>query len=96
MFGSIEDKNNFPYFKGTDSNSSVLACLRMLSRFFDLPFKKDILKRIINDQNNHSLNNQINLSQLAALVNFIGLRTTPLKPDSKSLIKEYLYQHYLF
>ena len=87
MFGSIEDKNNFPSFKGTDSNSSILACLRMLSRFFDLPFKKDILKRIINDQNNYSLNNQINLSQLAALVNFIGLRTTPLKPDSKSLIK---------
>ena len=87
MFGSIEEKNNFPSFKGTDSNSNVLACLRMLSRYFDLPFKKDILKRILDDQNNNSLDNQINLSQLAALLNFIGLRTTPLKPDSESLIK---------
>ena len=87
IFGNIEEKNNFPYFKGTDSSSSLLACLRMLSRFFDLPFKKDILNRIIDDQNKNSKNNQINLSQLAALLNFIGLRTTPLKPDSKSLIK---------
>ena len=37
--------------------------------------------------NNNSINNQINLSQLASLINFIGLRTTPLKPDSESLIK---------
>ena len=87
MFGSIGEQDNFPNFNGTGNSQSVLACLRMLSRFFDLPFKKDILKRIIDDQNSFSDQDKINLSKLAALINFLGLRTTPLKPDSKSLIK---------
>ena len=87
MFGSIGEQDNFPNFNGTGNSQCVLACLRMLSRFFDLPFKKDILKRIIDDQNSFLDKEKINLSKLAALINFLGLRTTPLKPDSKSLIK---------
>jgi len=87
MFGSINSQDSFPTFKGIGSSQSTLACLRMLSRFFDLPFKKDIFKRIIEDQNNSSDDLQINLSKLAALINFLGLRTIPLKPNSKSLIK---------
>ena len=87
MFGSINSQDSFPSFKGTGAAEGTLACLRMLSRFFDLPFKKDIFKRIIDDQNNSSDDLQINLSKLAALINFLGLRTTPLKPNSESLIK---------
>jgi len=87
MFGDINYQDSFPHFNGLGANQSTIACLRMLSRFFDLPFKKDILKRIIDDQNNFSEKEQINISKLAALINFLGLRTTPLKPDSKSLIK---------
>ena len=87
MFGSINYQDGFPHFSGVGVSRSTIACLRMLSRFFDLPFRKDILKRIIDDQNNFSDNEQINISKLAALINFLGLRTTPLKPDSKSLIK---------
>ena len=87
MFGSINYKGGFPHFNGVGISQTTLACLRMLSRFFDLPFKKDILKRIIDDQNNFSDKEQLNISKLAALINFIGLRTTPLKPNSKSLIK---------
>ena len=80
-------QDSFPHFNGVGISQSTMACLRMLSRFFDLPFRKDILKRIIDDQNNFSDKEQINISKLAALINFLGLRTTPLKPDSKSLIK---------
>jgi len=87
MFGSVNYQDSFPHFNGLGVNKSTLACLRMLSRFFDLPFKKDILKRIIDDQNKFSEDEKINISKLAALINFLGLRTTPLRPDSKSLIK---------
>ena len=87
LFGSINYQDSFPHFYGIGTSQSIMASLRMLSRFFDLPFKKDILKRIIDDQNNFSDKEQINISKLAALINFLGLRTTPLKPDSKSLLK---------
>ena len=87
MFGSINYQDSFPHFNGIGTSQSIMASLRMLSRFFDLPFKKDILKRIIDDQNNFSDNEQINISKLAALINFLGLRTTPLRPNSKSLLR---------
>ena len=87
MFGAINYKDGFPHFNGVGVSQSTIACLRMISRYFDLPFKKDILKRIIDDQNKFSGKEQINISKLAALINFLGLRATPLKPDSKSLIK---------
>ena len=87
MFGSINSQDSYPDFKGVGATQSTLACLRMLSRFFDLPFKKDLFKRIIDDQNNFSDDLQINLSKFAALINFLGLRTIPLKPNSKTLIQ---------
>ena len=87
MFGVINNQDSFPHFNGLGVSRSTIACLRMLARFFDLPFRRDILKRIIDDQNNFSDKEQINISKLAALINFLGLRTTPLNPDSKSLIK---------
>ena len=87
MFGVINYQDSFPHFNGVGVSRSTIACLRMLSRFFDLPFRRDILKRIIDDQNNFSDKEQLNISKLAALINFLGLRTTPLNPDSKSLIQ---------
>ena len=44
MFGDINNQNRFPHFNGEGVSGNTIACLRMLSRFFDLPFRKDILK----------------------------------------------------
>ena len=87
IYGSIGSQNKFPHYKSYDFESSILATLRMLSRFFDLPFRKDILKRILDDKNIISKKKDFDLSTFAALINFIGLRTIPLKPKSKDLIK---------
>ncbi len=87
MFGSFASKESFPNFIGKNESSTVLSFLRMLSRFFDLPFRKDIFKRIIDEKNKLTDNKEINLSKLAALINILGLKTTPLKPDSRSLVK---------
>ena len=67
LFGTINYQDSFPHFNGIGTSQSIMASLRMLSRFFDLPFKKDILKRIIDDQNNLSDKEQINISKLAAI-----------------------------
>ena len=55
----------------------------MLARYFDLPFRKDVLKRIIEDQLNRSDNESeektLGLIQLAATADLVGLRATQLK-----------------
>ena len=60
-----------------------LAVLRMLARYFDLPFRKDVLKRIIEDQLNRTDNGgeeaTLGLLQLAATADLVGLRATQLK-----------------
>ena len=87
MFGSFAGKESFPNFMGKNESSTVLSFLRLLSRYFDLPFRKDIFKRIIDEKDKLTDNQEINLSKLAALINILGLKTTPLKPDSRSLVK---------
>ena len=57
--------------------------LRMLARYFDLPFRKDVLKRIIEDQLNRTETDNdektLGLIQLAATADLVGLRATQLK-----------------
>ena len=55
----------------------------MLARYFDLPFRKDVLKRIIEDQLSRSdeegEEKTLGLIQLAATADLVGLRATQLK-----------------
>ena len=76
--------NNYPDCKGKGKTEEILAVLRMICRFFELPFKKDFLKRIISNQ---IKNGSINLNQLAGLSDLIGLRTTFLKPVDDGQLK---------
>ena len=51
-----------------------MACLRMLARFYDLPFRRDVLKRILEDQLRRDSENQgISLLQFAAISDVMGL-----------------------
>ena len=86
-YGRLEDKNSYPHSNGKGALNESLACLRMISQKFDIPFRKDILKNIIRNQLDNSQNNQIEIIQFAAIVDLIGLRCSILKPDSKQLIK---------
>lgn len=86
-YGRLEDKNSYPHSNGKGALNESLACLRMISQKFDIPFRKDIIKNIIRNQLDNSEDNQIGIIQFAAIVDLIGLRCSILKPDSKQLIK---------
>ena len=87
LFGDNNEYESYPHFKGFNYETFIISSLRMLSRFFDLPFNKDIIKRILEDDLKSSNKEELSLSKLAALINFIGLRTTPLSPKSRDLLK---------
>ena len=61
----------------------------MLARYFDLPFRKDVLERILQDQLDRSAaqddSSGIGLLQLAAVADLIGLRASQLKINDKQV-----------
>ena len=46
----------------------------MIVRFFDMPFKKDLIVSILKDQIIRSKNKRISLPQFAAIFELLGLK----------------------
>ena len=40
----------YPHHRGSGPVEEAMACLRMLARQFDLPFRHDVLRRVLADQ----------------------------------------------
>ena len=49
-YGRLGDDGSFPHLEGNGPVDAPIAVLRMLARYFDLPFRKDVIQRIIEDQ----------------------------------------------
>ena len=86
-YGRLRDDGTFPQHTGTGPVEEPLACLRMLSRHFDLPFRRDVLRRVLNDQLQRAGNAGLGLQQLAAICDLLGLRCTPLQPSATQLLE---------
>ena len=82
-YGKLGDDGSFPQLDGSGPVGIPMAALRMLARYFDIPFRKDVIQRIIEDQlmrNELSETGErsIGLIQLAATADLIGLRATQI------------------
>ena len=82
-YGRLRDDGTFPIHKGNGVIDETLACLRMISRYFDMPFRKDVLRRILINQSDNSKTEYIPLPSIGAILDLLGLRSTPLTPDSE-------------
>ncbi|QNG28539.1 peptidase domain-containing ABC transporter [Synechococcus sp. LTW-R] len=86
-YGRLRDDGTFPQHNSTGPVEEPLACLRMLSRHFDLPFRRDVLRRVLDDQLQRAGNAGLGLQQLAAICDLLGLRCTPLEPSGTQLLE---------
>ena len=78
-YGRLGDDGSFPHLSGEGPVDASMAVLRMLARYFDLPFRKDVLKRILEDQLRRDDSGQgIGLLQFAAVADLMGLRASQL------------------
>ena len=78
-YGRLNDDGSYPHLSGEGPVEQPLACLRMLARWFDLPFRKDVLTRILEDQLQRDQEQKgIGLLQLAAISDLMGLRASQL------------------
>ena len=62
----------------------------MLARYFDMPFRKDVIQRIIEDQLQRNTASEegeqtIGLIQIAAVADLIGLRATQVNCSDKQV-----------
>ena len=86
-FGRLNKNTLYPHSYGKGFLEETLACLRMLSQNFDLPFRKDLLKRVIGEQLRTSGNDKLSIFQLAAICELLGVKSSILKPDSIKLFE---------
>ena len=85
-YGRLRDDGTYPHLKGKGALEEPFSCLRMLARHFDLPFRKDVIQRILNNQLQTGNESIIKLQTLAAILDILGLRASGLQPNSGELL----------
>ncbi|MBW4609609.1 MAG: peptidase domain-containing ABC transporter [Hassallia sp. WJT32-NPBG1] len=63
----------FPYVRGSGAIDAPLACLQMLSKYFGISFRRDLIRKVL--QNQLKAADNISLQVAGAVVEMIGLRT---------------------
>ncbi|AFY99405.1 peptidase domain-containing ABC transporter [Calothrix sp. PCC 6303] len=78
-------KQKFPCVKAKGESESVMACLQMLSHYYHLPFRKDMLRQIISKQIQQT--GKISLQFCGAVAELMGLTTQIVKIPVNSIHK---------
>lgn len=78
-------KQKFPCIKAKGESEIVMACLQMLSHYYHLPFRKDMLRQIISKQIQQT--GKISLQFCGAVAELMGLTTQIVKIPVNSIHK---------
>ncbi|MEM6398727.1 MAG: peptidase domain-containing ABC transporter [Cyanobacteria bacterium P01_D01_bin.116] len=62
-----------PFFRGKGTVNAILACLQMLSQYYNIPFRRDMLQRIL--VNHMEKTNSLSLQFCGAVAEVMGLTT---------------------
>ena len=85
-YGRLRTDGSFPHSTGKGAIEEPFAVLRMLARHFDLPFRKDVIQRILKNQIDTGTEKYIGLQTIAAILDLLGLRASGLLPNSEDLL----------
>ncbi len=79
-----DEKNpkNYPYIRGRGREDGALACFQMLSQYFNTPFRRDMLRRIIAKQTG-----SLSLQFCGAIAELMGLNTQMVKVPATAVGK---------
>jgi HlyB family type I secretion system ABC transporter len=66
-------KKRYPFARGRGEVDGALACFDMLSQYFKMPFRKDVLQRILQNQKDRM--GQLSLPVCGAVGEMMGLRS---------------------
>jgi ATP-binding cassette subfamily B protein len=67
----------YPYIRARGPVDASLACFQMLSQYYNMPFRRDMLRRVVTKQ--YERTNSLSLQFCAAVVELMGLTTQIVK-----------------
>ncbi|MFN6469045.1 MAG: peptidase domain-containing ABC transporter [Nostoc sp. SerVER01] len=70
-------QKKYPYIRGRGPLDGSLACFEMLSKYFHIPMRRDVLRRVLTKQQEHK--GAISLQFCAAAAELMGLTTQMVK-----------------
>ncbi|MEM8604964.1 MAG: cyclic nucleotide-binding domain-containing protein, partial [Cyanobacteria bacterium P01_H01_bin.121] len=74
---------HYPVVRGRGILNITLACLQMLALFFNLPFRRDVLHRVLTDQLQRT--GALSLQVCGAIVEMMGLRAQLIRVPAQAL-----------
>lgn len=83
--GSQTLLNKYPYFHGRGPGDATLACFQMLSQHYNLPFRKDVIRKVINNQIQRT--QTLSLQLCGAISELIGLNAQLINISAEAVTK---------
>ena len=59
----------------------------MLSRYYDLPFRREVIKNILNSYLNKSPQKVLNIQFISSLIELTGISSNPINPKDINYLK---------
>jgi ABC transporter transmembrane region/Peptidase C39 family len=75
----------YPYIQGRGPIDATLACFQMLSQYWNMPWKKDVLKRALS--NNYQRTGKISIEICGAVAELMGLKAQLVEVPSVAISK---------
>ncbi|MBD0269159.1 MAG: peptidase domain-containing ABC transporter [Cyanobacteria bacterium Co-bin8] len=72
-----DTSRKYPFAKGRGEVDGALACFDMLSQFYKMPFRRDVIRRILVNQKDRT--GQLSLPLCGSMAEMVGLRTQLVK-----------------
>ncbi len=70
-YSSEQTPRTYPFIRGRGPIEAPLACFHMLSKYWGMPFRRDIVRRVITNQ--HSRTGSVSLQHCGAISELMGL-----------------------
>jgi ATP-binding cassette, subfamily B, bacterial HlyB/CyaB len=80
-----EERENFPFVRGKGKIDVPLACFKMLSQHFGVPFRRDILRKILDNQLKST--GSITLMTCGAVAETMGLKARLVEVPAQALLR---------
>lgn len=74
---------SYPFFRGKTELEAVSACFQMLCKYFNIPFRKDVIQRILGDQLQRT--GSLSLPLCGAVAEVVGLDSQLVPLNASSL-----------
>ena len=87
FYGRKDKVKSYTDERGKTQNEQSMACVRMLSLYFGIPFRRDLIQRIIKEQIINNKDKNLNIYQFGGILDLIGLHSSLKLPSDMELMR---------